>query len=160
MERKTYGTYLARLKDSGKIVTVEDIGWDANKFNYYCINGDDNKIYCETSLEILKKLDESKNRKNTIRLTESDLKRVISESVKKVLKETKVSLDDYDNPRIRYNRMDSDAPWEQDSGYNDGPTNDYYIDEGEARWNQLLKLRNDGILTDEELDAIRDRFGY
>ena len=33
--------------------------------------------------------------KNTIRLTESDLKRVISESVKKVLKETNNKNDEY-----------------------------------------------------------------
>ena len=82
------------------------------------------------------------NRKNTIRLRESELKRVITESVRKILKE-------------------SVAPWEQDSAYyNDGPTNDWYTDPGEERWNQLLKMRNEGLLTDDELDAIRDRFGY
>lgn len=38
------------------------------------------------------KMYESKNRKNTIRLTESELKKVISESVKKVLKENNYNL--------------------------------------------------------------------
>ena len=82
------------------------------------------------------------NKKNIIRLTESELKRIITESVKNILKE-------------------SVAPWEQDSAYyNGGPTNDWYTEPGEERWNQLLKMRNEGLLTDDELDAIRDRFGY
>ena len=51
------------------------------------------------------------------------------------------------------NKRESDTPWEQDSAYyNDGPTNDYYIDPGEKRWNQLLKMRNQGLLTEDELD--------
>ena len=52
---------------------------------------------------------------------------------------------------------ESVAPWEQDSAYyNDGPTNDWYTDPGEERWNQLLKMRNEGLLTDDELEEYHD----
>ena len=39
------------------------------------------------------------NRKNTVRLTESELKRVITKSVKNILKEGGTSLADYDRYR-------------------------------------------------------------
>ena len=42
-------------------------------------------------------------------ITESQLRQIVKESVKKVLKEYGgISLSDYDNPSIRYNRLDGD----------------------------------------------------
>ena len=97
--------------------------------------------------------------KNTVKINESTLRKIVAESVKKVLNEGGISLSDYDNPCVRYNRMDSNAPWEQDNMY-DTPTNEPYYDEDEERWNELLAMRNKGLLSDDELDAIRNKFGY
>ena len=100
-------------------------------------------------------------KKNTIKLNESTLKQIIAESIRKVMNEGGISLSDYDNPNVRHNRMDSDAPWEQDDMYiHDAPTNEPYYDADEERWGELVAMKNQGLLSDAELDAIRDKFGY
>lgn len=99
--------------------------------------------------------------KNRIKLNERTLKQIIAESMRKVMNEGGISLADYDNPGVRYKRMDSDAPWEQDSGYLDNaPINYPDYEPDEERWNELVAMKNRGLLSDDELDAIRDKFGY
>ena len=104
-------------------------------------------------------LKESKVQKNRIKLNESALKQIIAESMRKVLNEGGISLSDYDNPLARYNRMDSDAPWEQDSIYDTSPNEPYY-DADEECWDALLSLNRRGLISDDNLDKIRNILGY
>lgn len=75
-------------------------------------------------------VNESKNKKNTIRLTESDLKRVISESVKNILKELNASTY-YNAARKRYQQANY--------GGNGRANNPEIVSKG----NQLSKYAND-----------------
>lgn len=99
--------------------------------------------------------------KNTVKLNESQLRNIVAESVKKVLKEYGgISLADYDNPNVRYNRLDGDEMsqlHQYDSRRDDmeGVFPPEY-DEREEVLNDLLKMRNKGLITNDELDRMRE----
>ena len=99
--------------------------------------------------------------KNTVKLNESQLRNLIAESVKKVLKEYGgISLSDYDNPSVRNNRLDGDEMTElfQYDAYRDDMDKNFppEYDEREQVLRTLLKMRNKGLITDNELDKMRD----
>lgn len=100
--------------------------------------------------------------KQTIKLNEEQLRKVVAESVKKGLKEYGgISLSDYDNPSVRYNRLDGDemTALHQYDSHQDEINGESYpdISEEETILNTLLKIRKMGGITDDELDSIRDR---
>ena len=99
------------------------------------------------------------NMKQTKKITESQLRDMIAESVKKVLKE--ISLSDYDNGEsmsAHYaNKLDGYG--DEDGNYdNDRQFPDY--DSDEDRWNKLVHMKNRGILTDKEFEAIAEKIYY
>ena len=102
--------------------------------------------------------------KNTVKLNESQLRNFIAESVNKVLKEYGgISLSDYDNPSVRNNRLDGDEMTElfQYDAYRDDMDKNFppEYDEREQVLHTLLKMRNKGLITDNELDKMRDIVG-
>ena len=102
--------------------------------------------------------------KNTVKLNESQLRNLIAGSVKKVLKEHGgISLSDYDNPSVRNNRLDGDETTElfQYDAYRDDMDKNFpsEYDEREQVLHTLLKMRNKGLITDNELDKMRDIVG-
>lgn len=102
--------------------------------------------------------------RNTVKLNESQLRNLIAESVKKVLKEYGgISLSDYDNPSVRNNRLDGDEMTElfQYDAYRDDMDKNFppEYDEREQVLHTLLKMRNKGLITDNELDKMRDIVG-
>ena len=76
------------------------------------------------------------------------------------LGESRISLSDYDNPNVRYNRLDGDELGVYDGDYDPG-VNDYEFgkSEDEEFLNRLLKMRNEGVISDEELNRMRDSLG-
>ena len=103
-------------------------------------------------------------KKNTVKLNESQLKRIVAESVRRVLKEYgEISLSDYDNPNVRYNRLDGDEMTQllkydaqrDEDDMNFSPEHD----EEEIVLNNLLRMRNKGLITDDELNKMRDIVG-
>lgn len=102
--------------------------------------------------------------KQTIKLNESQLKKIVAESVKKVLKEYGgISLSDYDNPHVRYNRVDGDEmtqllKYDAQRDEDDMNFSPEY-DEEEIVLNNLLRMRNKGLITDDELNKMRDIVG-
>ena len=97
-------------------------------------------------------------------ITESQLRQIVKESVKKVLKEYGgISLSDYDNPSIRYNRLDGDemAQLSQYDAEHDGMNgkNLPEYNEREEVYHRLLKIRNQGLITDDEFERMRDVIG-
>lgn len=70
-----------------------------------------------------------------------------------------ISLADYDNPDVRYNRMDGDemSMLDQYDLGNDGPTNE--PDSQQGKLNSILRLRDQGVFSDVDVDAIRERLG-
>ena len=99
------------------------------------------------------------NMKQTKKITESQLRDMIAESVKKVLNE--ISLSDYDNGEsmsAHYaNKLDGYG--DEDGNYdNDRQFPDY--DSDEDRWDELVHMKNRGLLTDKELEAIAEKLYY
>ena len=103
-------------------------------------------------------------KKNIIKLNESQLRQIITESVKNVLKEHGgISLSDYDNPHVRYNRLDGDemtqlSQYDAQRDEDDMRFSPEY-DEKELILNNLLRMKNKGLITDDELNKMRDVVG-
>jgi len=156
-----YGTYLVirymenkRIYDHSYDLVYDehDFQKDADTYQEFCLELMDIHM-----LEILKKIYvKLTNIRTTKQITESQLRAIVAESVKKVLNE--ISLSNYDNPSIRKGFMDGDEFSTDGVEYNPSVNPEY--DDREERWNELLSMRNRGMLSNEELDAIRDRFGY
>lgn len=94
---------------------------------------------------------------NVIRINESDLRQLVREIVESgisINEDGGISLSDYDNPVVRYNRYDGDELSGVDEP--DGPTNEPYVDGVEEMLNQILKWRNNGLISDEQADRMRD----
>lgn len=106
----------------------------------------------------------NENMKNTIKLNEAQLRQIITESVKRVLKEYGgISLSDYDNSDVRYNRFDGDEMTQlfQDDAQRDEDDMRFSpeYDEKELVLNNLLRMRNKGLITDDELNKMKDAVG-
>ena len=160
MKYSEYGSQASIHTNPGGNQTIDTRHADGSEGHF---NSNGNNTPTENAMDIEienymnNHLDESK--KMTKKITESQLRDLIAESVKKVLNE--ISLSDYDNGEsmsAHYaNKLDGYG--DEDGNYdNDRQFPDY--DSDEDRWDELVHMKNRGLLTDKELEAIAEKLYY